>query len=415
MTKEQKILLEMTQEIHSICKENNITYFLSNRLALAAFQDGKLDEGYWYTGQVLMTSENLNAFIEAFNNSPRKDREIEWMGNNENFPGPFLRYINSETACYTPARLAVESSLGIYITIELIRYAKQKQRPYYDPIENAWRDICYGIKRRDGIKLFVAKTLLRFSRVLIGKKRAAAKLNAFFLKACQPSKDKSVTYIKNSITEKKEYFDSKIFSDCKEVSLCNQSVNVPVELEKYIKTKYGTPKYKTVGKNIKTPKAFFICDPELSYKEIDFQSYRKTTKKIFAFEQENLWKMRLDRKKLNECFHLMKRTFDRYYYGKQLLPRKKELQRLLATNDPQLYEDDFWKYRQEFNVFLKKGLNLYIDEDIQALLSQWYTQDGKLKQAKKTKKNLDDVLTGGLPVYDYDGNYISNLRDEYKC
>ena len=193
----KKIILDMLDEIHTICRNKKIQYFVADGLALSVFNNGKMDNKPWYTGTILMTAEGIKQFISAFNEKKIKNRSIEWMGNNKNFPGPFLRYVNTKTLYCTPERLAIENDLGMCITIELLRYSKGKKRKYYEPLEKAWRDLSFDIKKRKGKKLNIYKIFLKLGCIVFGKGRLALKLNDFFLKKCTFDKSSRFAYIKD--------------------------------------------------------------------------------------------------------------------------------------------------------------------------------------------------------------------------
>ena len=96
MKREQEGLLKLLKEIDTICKDNNIRYYVSGGTVIGAVRH----EGFipWDDDvDVYMTRDNWNAFREAFKKKMPEHRALECWEDNENFYNLLGRYMSTDT------------------------------------------------------------------------------------------------------------------------------------------------------------------------------------------------------------------------------------------------------------------------------------------------------------------------------
>ena len=96
MKREQEGLLKLLKEIDTICKDNNIRYYVSGGTVIGAVRH----EGFipWDDDvDVYMTRDNWNAFREAFKKKMPEHRALECWEDNENFFNLLGRYMSTDT------------------------------------------------------------------------------------------------------------------------------------------------------------------------------------------------------------------------------------------------------------------------------------------------------------------------------
>ena len=183
MNKSVNIIMELLSEIHFICKQNNIQYFVAGEIALCIYK-GKGFPQDLDTAKVIMTSNNLKKFIKMYNGNKKENRAIEWMGNNENFSRVCLRYINTGTTYYTPYRVSVEKHLGMFVTIDVLRPYNKKEK-VFRALESAWYNYTFDFPSK-GMKLEPKlRKLLNLSGKVFGKKIISKLLVEFFFTKVQ--------------------------------------------------------------------------------------------------------------------------------------------------------------------------------------------------------------------------------------
>lgn len=404
--KRQKVIFELVREIHEICESNKIQYFLADKLALLAYRKDDASLETLNAGRILMTAENFRRFIEAYNAHPNHNRVIEWMGNNESFPGLFLRYINTETVYYTPQRLSTEKYLGMYVTIDVIRPAGKRGRRY-DAIENAWANLCYGYEAK-GRKLEpIARRSLAMACKSRGNKRVANQLANFLLKKFSSKNWGKEIALKKGALSKKKTFSSLLFQEHQIAELDKQSFYVPKKLQEYLEATYGQNRYKEVEITVIANQANCFCDTDLSYKELDLMSYRDSIREVLQKTKAEVNRERAAKKKRQYYFDIMTRTFYRYYYAIELLPQLDTLEEWYSQKDYIRLDEALEPYVRMAKRYKNKGLSLYLNDRLNSLIKKRYEIS-----TKALFGDTPEALKKTIKIYDFKGEYIKSIGDE---
>lgn len=120
INKRQKMLLD---EIHTICKTNNIKYSLVGDTALFVQYEHRLPHNR-YVNTILMTPENALRFIDAVNNAHMEDRVLDYMKTNPMHIGDDIYYGDTSTTYVNINTLYNMKDLGLFIRIVIARPKK---------------------------------------------------------------------------------------------------------------------------------------------------------------------------------------------------------------------------------------------------------------------------------------------------
>ena len=401
MSESVKVVYNLLTDIDEICRKNNIEYFLANRLALIAYRGDKGDD--YNMGRIVMTAENFKRFIKACKYNMGNDRIIEWMGNSENFPGIFLRYVDVNSTYYTTKRLRVEKELGMFVTIDVLRPAGKREK-YYRTIENAWRNFSFGMPA--GGKKWEGHIIkgLKIACSLFGKKKVSKLLFIFLLNRYKSKNMRTKCYIQADIkTSLRYYYPIELFKKSKSVRLYDKYFMVPSNLKRYVRGLYGQPgriEASVVSENT----IDYFCDPNFSYKELDLSVYRdeiKTIKTGLGLEARRATGVIKAR---NKCFDLMYRSYYRYYYGLVVFKDIDYMELLYQNGRFAELDEILLPYYRLALKYSKKGLSLFIGERVNRLLEKRY------------KANLNRLFYGtpsdfknGVKIYDSDGEFLKSV------
>lgn len=148
-------LIDLMEEVHIICKNNDINYFLVEEALVAAIKNLTLPK-YRYTFSVAIYSEDVEKFCDIVSNI--SGRKVESPLNNSQFPGFYMRYVDTSTTFYdaSVAKQKYENScIGINIYVLFDRPQKNTHN-YYEIIKNR-------IKRKYAMLISKKKTGVRGS------------------------------------------------------------------------------------------------------------------------------------------------------------------------------------------------------------------------------------------------------------
>lgn len=395
-----KVIYSLLIEIDEICKRNNIDYFLANRLALIAYRGNEGDD--YNTGRIFMTAENLKKFIKACEVEITESRVIEWMGNNERFPGVFLRYINTDSTYYTTKRLCTENNLGMFITIDVLRPARKNEK-YYHTIENAWKNFSFDMPA--GGKKWENKVLkiLKTGSAIFGREKISKFLIKFFLNRYQSKYAVERFYLHEDVKKTRRYYSTNFFKEAVNVKLYDKYFKVPQNLDKYIKKQYAFPRQESKSV-IPNNTIDYFCDPNISYKELDLLKYRNEIKNIRTKLQLEIRKALKVIKERDRCFDLMLRSYYRYYYGLVVFKDMDYLESLyLEKNFDELDRALFPYYRLALK-YSQKNLSLFIGERINRLLEKRYNAN-----LEKLFPQTPQIFKEGIKLYNYKSEFLKSI------
>ena len=284
MKSKQDVLKKLMTEIHQICIKNEIEYFVPNEYAPAINKDfynrgSRIDPGY-----ILMTASNLDKFVKTCNSQINENRVIEWLGNNDSFPGLFVRYIDIGTTYYTHRRFIYEKFLGIYITIHLLRPQKKKSI-YFRTLEHAYINIIQGKKAR-------------------GKKLEPI-LRKYLLKRIETKGQSVVT---RGILHRLliQYNNTK---KCKKFWIITEDLSVKYfELDELLS---GELEFKKNVYQFSNNMDFF-CDSEISYKDLGLEQYQASIKEILTKEEQIKYRIHSYQIRKKNLIDQILKLYDKY-------------------------------------------------------------------------------------------------------
>lgn len=385
-------------EIHQICIRHNIEYFLTDELALLAHRKIDIANSSIDSGKILMTANNFKKFIKCCENNILNNRAVEWMGNSENFPGIFARYIDTSTTYYTHERLICEKHLGMYITIEILRPGSRFDI-YYQVYEKTYENITKG-HNVTGKKL---EPLLRYIYLKTVKRKdkggAAKDLSRILLRTYGRGPHCRKYWIKDSNGTIK-YYSAELFSKhelCKleDMELCISSKNILLLQETYGKWRYETYKIKVAGNSMD-----LFCDPEISYKELNLYEHADIIKNIMNKEAAMRGKIRSYRKEKDKILDRIFKIYYKFYFSIELADNIEELEYLYEKNEFEKLDSILQTY---INVMDKYG-KIYISDRVTSLVEKMYGAD-----VMQLFKDINSEDEEGIHIYNYKGEYIKTL------
>ncbi|MBR2765589.1 MAG: hypothetical protein IKE03_06380 [Blautia sp.] len=99
MNQEQEILHTLLRELDQICRNNNLRYILSPRLAYNAVNGLGMPANLMY-GMIMVAESDMERLRLALSSTGLPDRAVESMADSDRFPGFYLRYVDRSTLCY---------------------------------------------------------------------------------------------------------------------------------------------------------------------------------------------------------------------------------------------------------------------------------------------------------------------------
>lgn len=396
------VIFELLNEIDEICRANKIEYYLINAFALMAYRKERI--GDINSGRILMTAENALKFVAAYNNAEKKDRAVEWLGNNENFPGIFLRYINTNTLYYTNKRIITEKELGMFITIDILR-PTGKWELYNRAIENAWMNFSFGYISKGRKWEPKIRKMFEIFCGIFGKKILSKLLVKYFFRAYNTKNMGNLCYIQKDVKKGRRYYPFYMFKNSRDFKIGENYYQTTRYLKKYIIRTYGKYKYKEIElKNFKNNVNHF-CDTGISYRELNLSKFHDEIKEISDLLENQKKEEASAKNKRNKCLDIMTRSYYRYYYGFVVF---KDIDKLEAWYKEKRFEEldeILLPYLRLAIKYGRKKKSLFINERINKLLYKRYRADVK----KIFRRTPADFRTG-IKIYDYKGFFLDLIE-----
>lgn len=392
------IVKRLIEEIHQLCVQNKIEYFLTENLALLAYRNIDISDTEIDSGAILMTAENLEKFIICGEENLKENRVIEWMGNNGAFPGLFARYVDISTTYYTHERLICEKHLGMFVTVQLLR-PKSKFDICYQSWEKSYENIAKGVnptgkKLEPVFRKRLAKKIRKNGRETVAKEIACTLIKKYSrLTGCRE-------YWTKDINNRILYFSSSFFSRCVLTKVGDIELYVSGENEKLLKRIYGKRQYKDKCIEFAENSMMFFCDSEIPYTDLHLDSYVHTIKDIFIYEDKIKKKIRPYKKKKEKMIDNLFRIYYKYYFGIKLMDNIDKLELMYSEGESEKLKEIFLPYIEAMEEY---GV-IYIDERISSLVERLYSIE-----MGGIFKNVPDSEKIGLPLYNYRGEYLRTI------
>lgn len=91
-----KVISELLKELREVCKQENIPFYLGGELAYRTSNNIEFDEDFCFP-TVHVFAKDAKRLIEAIEKRDLKNRSVESLHNNKDFPGLYIRYSNTNT------------------------------------------------------------------------------------------------------------------------------------------------------------------------------------------------------------------------------------------------------------------------------------------------------------------------------
>ena len=158
MTQQQYKLLEMLAELHSICEENEISYYLVGNALLCAARDKTF---HGYEADIAMFSKDWKRLKEIYKRE-KPEIEIETIRDGGNLPGVFSRIVDKNTTMLDLDYYGVYGKPGIGIKVHILRTQRRKTT-LLNKFENGLTTDGKGGKGRKYLELKALKVIKKSS------------------------------------------------------------------------------------------------------------------------------------------------------------------------------------------------------------------------------------------------------------
>ncbi len=398
MRTRQEVIENMLFEIEEFCERHDIEYFLYSKVMRYAIRDEHLGENI-ITADLMMTPENFDRFVKAFEADPVADREIEYMGNSEKFPGLFLRYVDATTIHYNTIRLSCERCMGMYITINVLRprLGKVKQK-LCSTWEKVWKNkVYYDIpyNRRLGRMLYK-----RLNRQIAkkGQAQAARDLYEMLIKEYSKGDTRKKCWIMQPNSLNVENFGNSQFATVVKVPYLGKLVSAPLY---YTKNRINAGRRSRKLAPYVNNKTSF-CDTEISYKEFDLSKYRESAIRYRKKIRDLNMALRPYKRKRIKLFKKLVITYLRYNFGLRILDRMDEIEALYQAKDYDALDEIIGSYVK----YLRKYKNVYLSERLNEIIYDVYNF-----KPDQLYDDVPEVYKEGIKIYDNDGKYVRTLGE----
>ena len=379
----KKRLLELMEEIDSICQKNGLKYILSDKTAARAKKNGCFLTDP-YTFNIMMDINDLIRFCEIVKDSGRKDRVIESFKNSASIENFYFRYADPTTTVINFKRGLLFKYPCVAINIKPLRHVMPEG--FYAKLERVITSP--GSKKRVFIKK-LAKGLV-YNHIVKENKA--------------PAGDTLCYYTNNRKWLK---FPTETIKNTEKIPFHGLSLNVVTDIETYERKYYGKEWQEIIDIPYQTVNVLqVISETDFSHSEFDELLRKKglpsADKLVKSWKKNDRWYSSARKGLAGEVerdYSYAKRTvrrFDMYQYYLPLLDTMKgyvkdknfdELSKALAP------------YLNETYRYYKMNMGYYVCDDLWKLAMIHWTIREKLGYAEKVKALIPkELLDTDLPA-----------------
>ncbi len=411
MTDNQRVLIELLDEINALCRANKWSYFASEPITLQAIRTG-LFENDSVNLSIYMPVQDFVDFASYTDREIPENRYIESMLNNEKFPGIMLFYGNNDSLDFNTQKWKTYINHGIHIKVEPIRaqVKNRRLRRAQDDIEKAWESFINY--KREGERREKAVTLLEKIIRVTGQKRAAA---VFFKILTASGKHTTPNiYLRKIWSDKRRQYNRHIFDDYREVSFEGINIRVPKNYEDYLLTAYGES---WLGKDLSNRTynpVFRLVDDRIPF--ADFLQELKDD----GIDTEEVWKDRQEFLEENKRLELLRRrrekawaqlflSSDRFAFWNMYKDSKIYLKELKRSDRPEAILEELAPYISAMRKHWQNRLGLNFDREVIDLIQYAYEQKNDLRNItwlEKVKNKVPKQHWEPVVIKDYTGKII---------
>ena len=427
--KETEVVLRLVSEIHDICMDNNIKYYLADDLFLLAYNKIKEEEEEEESeekdddnaesvpvikafsddnddsneveqseidirsGMIYMHPDDFQVFTKAVSKINQEDRALEWIETNPDFPGLYARYVDTSTVYYSALRLCTEKQMGMSITINILRprgssLTRDKLR------ERVWRDWSMGL-RPIRKKIKYSFSVLDAKASMFGKEKVAKqyadKLLSYYASLRKKNGSEGDVWILKDTKIRPYIYPASLFAEDTMVNLHGYTFITVKDQEKY--------SYSARKRNVSLKDNIYsFCDTEIPFRELNLENYKEMAESFIKFRQDFVMnpKFRRNKKKWRSLLRTLSRTYYRYYYGTMLLDHVDEYEEMLRLGKKAKLREELDPYK---SAIMKYGC-VYLNDRMSDLMIELYG-DVIIRKMEDRPELFDE----GIKIYDYKGNY----------
>ncbi|MDY4692651.1 MAG: hypothetical protein SO401_03680 [Blautia sp.] len=383
LNREQQTVFTLLKEIRDICRKNDIVYFLSPKLALYGTVQGCVPDSPG--GEIIIKDSDMERFRKATEQEIRKDRALESLENNPNFPGLFLRYEDKNTVCFR-MNDGYYRYPGIGINIYPIRQRadSRTENIMLRCLESGWQQLC-NVRREYDWKAKLCRVPVTIMAAT-GRKRTGKWI---FHKYCNARRTEEVQECLLRIGTKTVRYPSELFFQIRRINLKGEEFNVPEDTDTYLSLWYGSNYEQKVQDKFDKSMTILVstrisCE-EFREKFGTLDSFLKERKKQYKRNQRG----KKNREYLDRCWTYVKMKGQGRNLSQKYLDRKEYILNLYHNEDFIRLEEEMQEYGNMMKRYLKYK-EVYIPDpklfEIYLKLPSVSENNGLLKKIKKAMK-----------------------------
>lgn len=189
MNIEHDRLYELLCEFDDICSKEKIEYFLTGEALLCAVTKGVLPDTMGYVN-VIMDCANVKKFIKAA--AGRKDRTLDYWGNDPDYPDFSVRYVDEKSLCIDVTDYENYKAHGMFVAISILRgkFPTDDKSQKIEAIEKGRAQYLTGGSETTGRELKQYKR----ATMILGKAKVMDRLFNYICRKCKGPKSKGKGY-----------------------------------------------------------------------------------------------------------------------------------------------------------------------------------------------------------------------------
>ena len=417
MTEVQEMLLELLTDIDTICKRENLKYYLCAETAHAAFMKNAFYPNCC-EASVAMTADDVLKFISAVEKENRADRIVDSMANNKKYSDFSVRYGNPNTMMM-PLLYNNKGALPcIAVKINIIRYKPKQKSKFYKHSKLFWKKAHTPLAECKNLFLWLSVAFAHAVKKIFGEAKMSRML---FKKWCAIfSANKNTKKV--AICSKKYIFNADLLSCDDTIEFEAKQFNIFGYLDTYLRTAYGSSFKKIKTQYIKNSSDWLISHC-VSYKKyiertkelkIKFSTIKKNKKKLDKLNK----KVTAYNKIIDGYYAIVRRTEERFAMYEMYMPVKKLLLKLHSEGRYEELNEILKPYRSALWYCYRKGLGLCFDKEIFEITMDILRMEGSYTYVNKLRMMVPEQHWEPMVVTDYKGELveitdISELLPEY--
>lgn len=353
-------LLKLIREIDAICKKYNITYYAEGGTAIGALRhngfipwDDDLD--------LVITRDNFNKFVEAFNKEKIPNRILEFPENNKNFPVVTVKYTDTASTSIFRSLLLDDCAGGVNIDFFILDPIPKGREKWFKKNFLAYTELLcpFYVINNDSSQL---KYLIDSIKVKIfGKDKVLANYRKKLF--CFTEEGNEEYLIRFGITYQTVKID--YYKEPRYIKFEDMMLPVPIKAEQILSDFFGEdwhifPEIENqITHNV-------VQNLDISYKYYKKDYMRFINRKIYKQKYNNLKKLQMDKKDM-EVYNSKHISILNSFKESLNLNNEIKLEKVIKLFEQRKYAD-LRKYTSKFFKLQNRGVykrnNILLDVDL---------------------------------------------------